>query len=174
MIEMLITGFLAGIVSLAALSFYQSQHSQLLQQNEVVDVQQNLRATMAEVTRQVRQAGYLAEGALPVQVMGSKNDMLLVRYHDGDTVRSQIFYVLRDSIGRAALMTQLDGEAPMMFAENIDSISFASGGVGGNIDWVRVDLVARTKSAGFRSVTPGVVDKHLFRRLSSLVKLRNG
>jgi Tfp pilus assembly protein PilW len=174
LLEMLMAAFAVGVLSLAALKFYQSQHSQMLQQNEVMDVQQNLRAVMNELTRQVRQAGYMAQGTVPVQAAGTLNDMLVVRYHDGDSVRSQIFFLLSDSTGQSNLMTQLNGEAPQLFAEGIDSARFITGGAGGSVDWVRVNLVARSASAGFRTGS-GTTEQqpHLYRRLTSTIKLRN-
>jgi len=172
LIEILIAGFAAAVVSLAALKFYESQHSQVLQQNDVADMQQNLRAVMNELTRQIRQAGYLAEGSVPAQATGSQNNMLIVRYHDGDSVRSQIYFLLTDSTGQSSLMTQLDGEPAQLFADGIDSIRFVTGGSGGSVDWVRVNLVARTASSSFRA-SATTTQPHLYRRLTSTIKLRN-
>jgi len=173
MVELLIAGVAMGLVSIAALSVYRSQHSQYLQQNEVVDMQQNLRAVMDEITGQVRQAGYLAQGVAPAQAVGSMKDMLIVRFHDGDSVRSQIYFLLTDTTGQSNLMTQLNGEPAAVFAEGIDSVKFATGGAGGSVGWVTVDLVAKSRSAGFEDAKSGTTTPHLYRRLSSTIKLRN-
>lgn len=173
MVELLIAGVAMGLVSIAALSVYRSQHSQYLQQNEVVDMQQNLRAVMDEVTGQVRQAGYLAEGLIPAQVVGTNKDMLIVRYHDGDSIRAQIFFLLPDTTGQSNLMTQLNGEPAQLFAEGIDSVKFTTGGAGGGVGWVKVDLVAKSASVGFKDNASSTSKPHLYRRLSSTIKLRN-
>lgn len=174
LVELLIAALAFGVVSMGALSFYKSQHSQYLQQTDVSDMQQNLRVVMIELATQIRQAGYNAKNFVPVEVLGSNKDMLLVRYHDGDSVRARIFFVLSDSLGRSNLMTQLNGEAPQLFAEGIDSLRFNAGGTAGKVNWVTVDLVARTEGDGFRTAEVRTDDAHLYRRLNSTIKLRNG
>lgn len=174
LVELLIAALAFGVVSMGALSFYRSQHSQYVQQADVSNMQQNLRVVMVELASQIRQAGYNAKDFVPVQVLGSHSDMLLVRYHDGDSVRARIFYLLSDSLGRSNLMTQLNGEAPQLFAEGIDSLRFNAGGSAGKINWVTVNLVARTENEAFRTTTIRTDDVHLYRRLNSTIKLRNG
>jgi prepilin-type N-terminal cleavage/methylation domain-containing protein len=174
LVELLIAAVAFGIVSMGALSFYRSQHSQYMQQTEVSDMQQNLRVVMVELATQIRQAGYNTKGVVPVQVMGGHEDMLLVRYHDGESVRARIFFLLPDSLGRSNMMTQLNGEAPQLFAEGIDSLHFNAGGSGGAVNWVTVNLVARTEGDAFQTAGTPTGERHLYRRLNSTIKLRNG
>jgi hypothetical protein len=174
LVEMLIAAVAFGVVSMGALSFYKSQHSQYLQQTDVSDMQQNLRVVMVELATQIRQAGYNAGSAVPVQVVGINKDMLIVRYHDGDSVRSRIFFLLPDSLGRSNLMTQLNGETARLFAEGIDSLRFNAGGASGTIQWVTVNLVARSEGESFDGAGMKGGDAHLYRRLNSTIKLRNG
>jgi hypothetical protein len=177
LVEILIAAVAMGVVSLAALGIYRSQHSQYLQQTDVSEMQQNLRVVMDEMATQIRQAGYMAQGVLPVQVFGADDDMLILRYHDGDSVRAKVYFLLTDTTGQQNLMTQLNGETPQILAEGIDSVRFQAGGAGGAIDWVVVDLVARSQHAGFRTgatATDPHSKPHLYRRLTSTVKLRNG
>lgn len=174
LIELLIGGLILGAVTLGAMTFYMSQHSQYLQQSDVSDMQQNLRVVMIGFATHIRQAGYEARNVVPAQVMGSNNDMLLLRYHDGDSVRSQVYFLITDSLGVSNLMTQLNGETPQMMAEGIVSLIFDIGGAGGDVDWISVGLVARSKSEGFRTIAYRSDDTHLYRRLNSVVKLRNG
>jgi hypothetical protein len=158
---------------MAALKFYKNTHGQYLQQADVSDTQQNLRAVMDELTRQIRTAGYRVFGADAVEVMGN-GDWLLLRYHDGTKVRTKIFYPYQNPVtGRTDLMMMLDGEGASTFAEGIDSVRFTAGGTGVGTDWITVDLLAKTAREGFQSdKTSGSAD-HLYRRLSSRVNLRN-
>lgn len=172
-VELLIAAFVTGLVSMAAFEFYKSQHSQFTQQADVSEMQQNLRTVMDELTRQIRRAGYRAYGSDAVQILGA-NDWLLVNYHDGTSVRTQLFYLYDNAVtGQRDLMTMLNGEGVQTFAEGIDSVRFTGGGTGAGIEWVTIDLVAKSRGDGFKSATTGGPDKHLYRRLSSTVKLRN-
>jgi Tfp pilus assembly protein PilW len=176
MVEILLASFILGAVSLSAFGFYKSQHGQYLQQADVTDAQQNLRATMDELTRQIRQAGYRVFGQDAVRCLAN-NTWLALRYHDGTAVRTQVFFpYYNTSTGRTDLMTQLDGEVMATFAEGIDSVRFTPGGTGGGTEWITVELVARSARQGFQSGYSGEevdLDKHLYRRLTSTVALRN-
>ena len=176
LIEMLIATFILSSVSFAALKFYKNSHGQYLQQADLTDTQQNLRAVMDELTRQIRTAGYRVFGAAAVEVMGN-SDWLLLRYHDGTGVRTKIFYPYQNPVsGRTDLMMMLNGAGATTFAEGIDSVRFTAGGTGAGTDWITVELVARTAREGFQSdQTSGTTDSHgyLYRRLSSRVNLRN-
>jgi prepilin-type N-terminal cleavage/methylation domain-containing protein len=175
-IEMMIGAVIFAAVSSAALKFYQGQHGQLIQQTDVTDTQQNLRATMDELTRQIRQAGYRTYGTNAVVVLNS-NTWLAVQYHNGDSVVAQLFFPFINSLtGRTDLMTQLGTNPMQIFAEGIDSVRFTPGGTGGGIEWVTIDLVAKTASEGFQTPSSDGQtgsNKHLYRRLSSVVRLRN-
>jgi hypothetical protein len=158
---------------MAALKFYKNSHGQYLQQADVTDTQQNLRAVMDELTRQIRTAGYRVFGANAVEVLGN-SDWLMLRYHDGTKVRTKLFYPLDNAVtGRRDLMMLLDGEGASTFAEGIDSVRFTAGGTGGGTDWITVDLVAKTAREGFQSDQHPGSSEYLYRRLTSRVNLRN-
>jgi type II secretory pathway pseudopilin PulG len=170
-VEILIAAFILGVLSTAALNFYQNQHSQYMQQTDASDVQQNIRVVMQELTRQIRLAGYGAFGMEACQIPAA-GDSLLVRYADAGVVHEQRYYVRRDTTGRN-LMTQLDAGLPQVFAENIDSVRFTGGGAGAGIQWITVEIVAKSDREGFYTSSASATDKHLYRRLSSTVRLRN-
>lgn len=172
LVEMLIATFILGIVTMAAFNFYQNQHQQYIRQTDAADAQQNIRVTMNELARQIRQAGYKAFGQDPVEISAG-NDTLLVRCSDGATVHEQLFYVETDTLtGRGYLMTKLDAQAPEVYAEGIDSIRFNGGGTGSGIKWVTVNIVASSEHEAVDGAAGKEVG-HLHRRLSSTVKLRN-
>ena len=176
MVGMMISAVLMGIVSFSALNFYQQQHSGYLQQSDLTDTQQNLRATMNELTRLIRMAGYRATGAEPVEVSTGGN-ILILRYHDGVEVTAQAFYLLANSeTGRNDLVTVVGKGLAATFAEGIDSVLFTPGGTGTGVQWVTVDLVAKTASEGFQTAAYGgekTRDAYLYRRLTSRVAIRN-
>lgn len=57
-IELLIALFLTGIITTAMFKVYSTQHKNWMIQDSVVEMQQNARATLDELARQLRMAGY--------------------------------------------------------------------------------------------------------------------
>lgn len=176
MVGMMISAVLMGLVSISAMNFYQQQHSGYLQQADVTDTQQSLRATMNELTRLIRMAGYRANGAEAVQI-STGGRIIVLRYFDGKDVTAQAFYLLANvETGRNDLVTLVGKGLPTTFAEGIDSILFTPGGTGAGVRWVTVDLVAKTASEGFQSAEKDglkIRDAHLYRRLTSRIAIRN-
>ncbi len=85
LLEALIAMILAGIVTTAIFKVYVNQHESWNQQEEIIDMQQNVRAAIGELTKQIRMAGY----GLPLQVDGieaydSNPDTLIVNYASGN------------------------------------------------------------------------------------------
>lgn len=58
LVELLIACLLTFVVGGIALEFYASQHNQWLAQTDLSDMQQNVRALLDELTRNIRAAGY--------------------------------------------------------------------------------------------------------------------
>jgi hypothetical protein len=173
-VELLLAAFITGLVSIAAFNFYKSQHAQYTQQTDVSDMQQNLRVVMDELTRQIRQAGYRAYGERAFQTLNG-GTWLLIRFHDGAALRTKLFFPYYNTVtGQTDLYAQMDGQSAQVFAEGIDSVRFTPGGLGTGDNWLTVDLVARTLHKGFQSANlSGAGNKYLYRRLSSVVKMRN-
>lgn len=80
--ELMITLLIGSIVTTSAVQFYVTQHHHVIQQRDVSDVQQNLRASMQEITDNVRMAGY----GMPTWL-----DPIVASNTNPDTI--QIFYM---------------------------------------------------------------------------------
>lgn len=66
LLEALIAMILAGVVMTAIFKVYVNQHKNWGQQEQIIDMQQNARAAIDELTRQIRMAGF----GLPLQLDG--------------------------------------------------------------------------------------------------------
>ena len=58
LIEMIVAGMIASIVVASALGVYLTQHKHLIVQDQISDMQQNIRAGMQELATKIRMAGY--------------------------------------------------------------------------------------------------------------------
>lgn len=84
LIELLIAVFLAAIVTSAAMGIYIAQHKQLIVQDEVTDMQANIRAAAVELTTKVRMAGYkVPEGIPKLEASDTNPDTITVTYDGG-------------------------------------------------------------------------------------------
>ncbi len=80
-VEVLLATFLTSIIGIAALNFYAAEHNSLITQQNVSDMQQNLRASIDEVTRHLRNAGAnLPDGIQALEMSDTNPDTLTVRY----------------------------------------------------------------------------------------------
>ncbi len=85
LLEALIALILAGIVTTAVFNVYINQHKSWTIQEEIIDMQQNARAAIDELTRQIRMAGH----GLPIQLDGieaynTNPDTIVINYLIGD------------------------------------------------------------------------------------------
>lgn len=81
--ETLIALFMTGIVISAILGVYANQHKNWLVQEEVADIQQNARAVIGELTKQIRMAGYkLPLGLDGIEAHNTNPDTVVVTYSD--------------------------------------------------------------------------------------------
>jgi len=124
LIELLIGMLLALIVGAATLEFYSAQHELYLAQTDISERQGNLRVSLSELSRNIRQAGYSVAATGPLRI--SKGFDTLEVYIGSpavanvDTVR---YYVNRfDS--PPSLVKQLNKTTPAVFAMGIDSVQF--------------------------------------------------
>jgi len=83
-LEALVALILAGIVTTAVFKVYVNQHKNWNTQEQVTDMQQNARAAIDELTRQIRMAGY----ELPLQLDGieaydTNPDTIIITYATG-------------------------------------------------------------------------------------------
>ena len=85
LIELMIALVLTGIVTLAIMKTYVTQHENYLVQDDVTTMQQGARACIDELTRQIRMAGHDLPLGLPAIVATNTNpDTITVRYHGND------------------------------------------------------------------------------------------
>ncbi len=84
LIELLIAVFLAAIVTSAAMAIYIAQHKQLIVQDEVTDMQANIRAAAVELTSKIRMAGYNVPEMIPsLEAKNTNPDTIIVTYDGG-------------------------------------------------------------------------------------------
>lgn len=86
-VEFLIAILLASIVTGSALSVYLTQHKQLLVQDEVSDMQANIRAAMMELTNSIRMAGYKVPDQVPAIIASNTNPDTIVILFDTDELQ---------------------------------------------------------------------------------------
>lgn len=71
LIEILIATFITGVLATAALSFFSGMHNQSVTQRNVAEMKDLARATLMEMKKTVRMAGYkLPEGHAPYEIFG--------------------------------------------------------------------------------------------------------
>jgi prepilin-type N-terminal cleavage/methylation domain-containing protein len=85
MVEMLISVLLAGIVTSAAMMLYITQHKQLLVQDEVSDMQSNIRAATAELATKIRMAGFkVPDPAMSIRAANTNPDSIAIAFDTGE------------------------------------------------------------------------------------------
>jgi prepilin-type N-terminal cleavage/methylation domain-containing protein len=85
LIEILIALFLSGVVIASVFGVYINQHKNWIVQEQITDSQQNARAAIDELTRQIRMAGYnLPEGLGGLQAFDTNPDTIVINYADAD------------------------------------------------------------------------------------------
>ena len=83
-VELLIALLLAAIVTSAAMGIYITQHKQLMVQDQVSDMQANVRAAAAELSSKIRMAGYnIPDGLSPLDAANSNPDTITVTFDSG-------------------------------------------------------------------------------------------
>lgn len=84
LIELLIAVLLAAIVTSAAMGIYIAQHKQLIVQDEVTDMQANIRAAAVELTSKIRMAGYkVPEGIPKLEASNTNPDTITITFDSG-------------------------------------------------------------------------------------------
>jgi hypothetical protein len=95
--EILIAVLLAGLITSAAMALYLTQRKQLFVQEEVGDMQANIRAAMAELSTRIRMAGYnVPDGIQAISAINSNPDTITLVY-DSDLLHGvQIEHTMPD------------------------------------------------------------------------------
>lgn len=81
LVEMLIALIISGILSAALFRVYINQHHAWMIQDSVIEMQQNARAAIDELTRQLRMTGYeLPNGLIPLEAFNTNPDSIVIHY----------------------------------------------------------------------------------------------
>jgi len=85
LIELLVAVVLATIVTSAAMAVYVAQHKQMIVQDEISDMQDNIRAAAQELSTNIRMAGYnIPDILLPLEASNTNPDTILIAYDAGN------------------------------------------------------------------------------------------
>ncbi len=83
LLETLISLVITGIVTASILGVYVNQHENYLIQDDVTDIQQNARASLDELSRQIRMAGYeLPLGLEGIEAYDTNPDTIVLTYQN--------------------------------------------------------------------------------------------
>ena len=160
LVELLIAMVITGFVMASIYSVYYTQQRSYMTQEQVAAMQQNLRAGMSVMTKDIRMAGFDPVGILPNPAVITADETIFKFYRIDDsgatieTIRYQLFDSGSDSdddLGR-----QLNTNPQQAIAENIDALNFVyldgsgvtlatpvTGGDLANIRSVQVSMIAR-------------------------------
>jgi len=135
-VELLIALLLTFIVGSAGLEFYVSQHNQWLTQTDVSDMQQNARALIDELSRNIRSAGYgIMTGHPSIRVA---SDTLTIFRKDSTKIDTIQYYISFAVTLHPNLVKKINQDAASVFAEDIESVQFVQSGA-----LITITLVAR-------------------------------
>jgi len=82
LMEVLIALFLTTLITTAAFKAYITQHKNYLIQDDITEIQQGARASIDELTKQIRMAGYALPYGLPSIIAANTNpDTITISYH---------------------------------------------------------------------------------------------
>lgn len=164
LVELMITVAISGFIIAAIYSAYMAQQRTYLAQEQVAQMQQNIRAALDIITREIRMAGYdPSRGAITGIVTANPRLISFTQdtNSDGDSDDSEenltySLYVSRDGIQklgrRGNNVTPRARPAFQAVAENFDAIEFnyldATGAVAATIDDIRsvqISILARAE-----------------------------
>ncbi len=163
LVELLVAVLITFIVGSAALEFYASQHNQWLAQTDISDMQQNVRALLDELTKNIRSAGYGIIVSHPRVDVTSQT--LTIYRKDSTKIDTIRYYVSSADPDHPNLVKQINQDSPQVFAEDIESVQFAQTG-----NLITITLVAREG----RRDPEYAGDGYRRRTLIAAAELRNG
>ncbi|MEE9441309.1 MAG: prepilin-type N-terminal cleavage/methylation domain-containing protein [candidate division Zixibacteria bacterium] len=135
-IEIMIALLITGIVSAAAFQFYVKMHGQTMTQEQISDMQQNSRASLQEIVKALRTAGYKVGAHDSYAIVG---DSLYVFTSITQPVDTIIYFLqpysileypaiasLPEELHPKKLMKQVNGGSPEIFSDFINDIDFTA------------------------------------------------
>jgi hypothetical protein len=82
-IEIMVALALTGIITTAVLRLYVTQHRNYMVQDDITDIQQNVRSSIDEITRNLRMAGYeIPEAMKAIEASNTNPDTITITFHD--------------------------------------------------------------------------------------------
>lgn len=129
LIELLISVFLTGILTLAGLKFYAQVHNQTLTQEDIGDMQAAARNSLEEISGTLRNAGYKVA---PHAAYYISDDTLMVFYSQTQAVDTVAYFLdwprtlegMDDSHRTYSLMKQTNSDPPAEFARYIKDVTY--------------------------------------------------
>lgn len=168
-VELLVALVVAGVVLAGICSTFYSQHTSYLNQEQMVSMQQNLRAAMYIMEREIRMAGHdpngdsgagiLTANASSIRIAQDITDDAGTGIPDGDVndPGENITYSLADGDGDGdtdLVRTDHNGGGTLMIAEDIDALNFvylnqnhAVTAMLADMRSVQISVIARTGQA---------------------------
>ncbi len=164
LVELLVTMVISGVVMAGIYTTFAAQQNSYIVQSEVAALQQNLRAAMYNLKREIRMAGYNPAGTADAGILSAGSGSIRVSMDltddagtgdpDGDVgdLDETVTYSLSDTDGDGLNdLVRQTGGTPVMAAEHIDALNFVyldgNGAVTGALDDIRsiqITVVART------------------------------
>lgn len=82
-IEIMVALALTGIITTAIMRLYVTQHRNYMVQDDITDIQQNVRSSIDEITRNLRMAGYgIPDDMEPIEAYNTNPDTIVITFHD--------------------------------------------------------------------------------------------
>lgn len=122
LVEVLIASLLTLIIGAAALGFYVTQHNSWLVQEDVSEMQQNIRVVLDEISKNIRRAGYGVPAGHPTILVGS--DTLTLFYQDSVQIDTVQYYVSWTDTLHPRLIRKINSSYARAYAEDIESVLF--------------------------------------------------
>lgn len=134
LIEVMIALALTSVITLAILKTYVIQHENYMTQEDVTNMQQGARASLDELTRQIRMAGHdLPQGVASLAAYNSNPDTIVVTYHGNDCES----YLVSDMSGPGSIL-QLATSVDCFQERDWGYIEIPDSAIG---EWFEIDQV---------------------------------
>ena len=115
-LELLIVAMITSVVATAALLFFLRTNQQYLSQDEIANMQQNIRASVEEIAKELRMAGFnIPDTIPPVEIDSAGNPDTLVINRDTLIIK---YYVDDSDSLHPTLIKEVNGRADI-FADEI-------------------------------------------------------
>lgn len=133
LLEVMVAMGLTAILATTGFEFYSTMHHQTVSQEQVSDMQQDCRATLDEISRTLRKAGYKT-GSHPAYAIS--DDSLCIYFADATGIDTVAFFLAQPEYddyeqheyggNTFFLMKQENDNTPVPFSELVTDISFTA------------------------------------------------